>query len=57
MHLDIIDPKTKVFSDFQVFVFSTISINENLEITEILQECIILKYKNTTSKTVEMIFK
>ena len=39
MHLDIKDPKTKIFRDFQVFVFSTVPINENLEITEILQKC------------------
>ena len=38
MHLNFIDPKIKIFRDFQVFVLSPISKNENSEITEILQK-------------------
>ena len=38
MHLNIIDPKVKIFRDFRVFVLSSIPKNENSEITEILQK-------------------
>ena len=38
MHLNVINPKIKIFSDFWVFVLSLIPKNENSEITEILQK-------------------
>ena len=39
MHLNIIDPKIKIFRDFRGFVLKPITKNENSEITEIPQKC------------------
>ena len=39
IHLNFIDPKIKIFRDFQVFVLSPIPKSKNSEITEILQKC------------------
>ena len=39
MHLSVINLKIKIIRDFQDFVLSLTPKNENLEITEILQEC------------------
>ena len=38
IHLNFINPKTKIIRDFRGFVLSPIPKNENLEITEILQK-------------------
>ena len=38
MHLSVINLKIKIIRDFQDFVLSLTPKNENLEITEILQE-------------------
>ena len=38
MHLNFLDPKIEIFSDFRVFIISLTAKNENLEITEILQK-------------------
>ena len=52
MHLNFVDPKVKIFRDFQVFILGSIPKAENSEITEIYEKKPeILKYENATSKT------
>ena len=53
IYLSFIDPKIKIFRNFRVFILGSIPKNENSEITEILQNAIILKCENV----VEMLFK